>query len=111
MDQINWQDFEKVEIRIGTITAVEPFPEARKPAYKLMIDFGPFGLKKSSAQLTVLYKPEDLLGMQVMAVVNFPNKQVANFISECLVLGAVKEDGSVVLLQTERNAPDGIRIV
>jgi len=110
MDQINWQDFEKVEIRTGTITAVEPFPEARKPAYKLIIDFGALGLKKSSAQLTVLYKPEDLLGMQVVAVINFPAKQVANFISECLVLGAVEEDGSVVLLQTERNTPNGIKI-
>ena len=110
MEQINWQDFERVEIRTGTITEVLPFPEARKPAYKLIIDFGPAGIRKSSAQITTLYQPQDLTGKQVVAVINFPPKQVANFISECLVLGAVHEDGTVVLLQTERKTPNGLRI-
>ena len=110
MEQISWQDFEKVEIRTGTISDVLPFPEAKKPAYKLIIDFGDFGVRKSSAQITTLYQPENLIGKQVVAVINFPPKQVANFISECLVLGAVQQDGSVVLLQTERNTPNGLRI-
>lgn len=110
MEQITWQDFEKVEIRTGTISGVELFPEAKKPAYKLTIDFGAFGVLKSSAQLTILYRPADLIGKQVVAVINFPQKQVANFISECLVLGAIQDDGSVVLLQTERHTPDGLRI-
>ena len=110
MEQIKWQDFEKVEIRTGTITGVEYFAEARKPAYKLLIDFGLFGILKSSAQITTFYQPEGLIGKQVVAVVNFPPKQVANFISECLVLGAVNDDGSVVLLQTERHTANGLRI-
>ncbi len=110
MEQITWQDFEKVEIRTGTITNAELFPEAKKPAYKLTIDFGAYGVLKSSAQITTLYQPADLIAKQVVAVVNFPKKQVANFISECLVLGAVQEDGSVVLLQTEQNTPNGLRI-
>ena len=110
MQQINWQDFEKVEIRTGTISGVELFPEARKPAYKLTIDFGSLGIRKSSAQITTFYQPEALIGKQVVAVVNFPPKQIASFISECLVLGAVQEDGSVVLLQTERQVPNGLKI-
>jgi tRNA-binding protein len=110
MEQITWQDFEKVEIRTGTISGAELFPEAKKPAYKLTIDFGAYGVLKSSAQITLLYPPADLVGMQVVAVINFPPKQVANFISECLVLGAVQGDGSVVLLQTERHTPNGLRI-
>lgn len=110
MGTINWADFEKLEIRCGTILRVEDFPEARKPAYRLWIDFGEFGIKKSSAQITTHYTKTELLGKQVVAVVNFPAKQVANFISECLVLGAVDAGGSVVLLQTERTTSNGLRI-
>ncbi|GAB3907564.1 tRNA-binding protein [Larkinella knui] len=107
---ISWADFEKVEIVTGTVVAVEEFPEARKPAYKLTIDFGPKGIKRSSAQLTRLYKPEQLTGMQIVAVVNFPPKQIASFKSECLVLGAIGKDGEVTLLQTERKTENGSRI-
>jgi tRNA-binding protein len=110
MEPITWPDFEKVEIRTGTILKAEAFPEARNPAYRLLIDFGPAGMLKSSAQITHFYSPEDLVGKQVVAVINFPPKQVANFISECLVLGAVNEDGNVVLLQTERTVKNGIKI-
>ncbi|MFC5412443.1 tRNA-binding protein [Larkinella bovis] len=107
---IAWADFEKVEMATGTIIAVDAFPEARKPAYKLTIDFGPRGIKRSSAQLTRLYQPADLLGMQVVAVINFPPKQIATFRSECLVLGALGPDGEVTLLQTERKTENGSRI-
>lgn len=107
---IDWQDFEKVEIRTGTILQVEPFPRARKPAYQLTIDFGELGTKRSSAQITALYEPEDLIGKQIVAVVNFPPKQIANFISECLVLGSVAADGTVTLLQTERQVANGERV-
>ncbi|MDQ3051724.1 MAG: tRNA-binding protein [Bacteroidota bacterium] len=110
MEQITWQDFEKVDIRTGTITAAELFPEAKKAAYRLTIDFGELGVRKSSAQVATLYQPHDLVGRQVIAVINFPVKQVANFISECLVLGAVQNDGSVVLLQTERMMANGVKI-
>jgi len=110
MDQIRWQDFEKVEIRTGTITRAEVFAEAKKPAYKLWIDFGTAGIRRSSAQITAHYQPKDLIGKQIVAVVNFPPKQIASMISECLVLGAVADDGSVVLLQTERKTGDGLRI-
>lgn len=107
---LSWADFEKVDIRTGTIIAVEPFPKARKPAYQLTIDFGELGIKRSSAQITTLYQPETLLGKQVVAVVNFPPKQIATFMSECLVLGAVAGDGTVTLLQTERATENGQRI-
>ena len=107
---ITWEDFEKVEMRVGTILEAEEFPEARNPAYKLKIDFGEFGVKKSSAQITKLYKKEQLKGKRVIAVVNFPPKQIANFVSECLVLGVVLEDKKVVLLQPERDVPNGYRI-
>lgn len=107
---ISWNDFEKVEIRTGTILTAEEFPEARKPAWKLTIDFGKLGVLKSSAQITSLYRREDLIGKQVVAVVNFPPKQIGPFLSECLVLGAYTENGEVVLLQTERGVDNGLRI-
>ena len=111
MAQITWEDFEKIEMRIGTIIKVEDFPEAKKPAYKLWIDFGKFGIKKSSAQITKLYNKDDLVGKQVVAVVNFPPKQIADFLSEVLVLGVVLDDKEVVLLQPERGVPNGKRIL
>ncbi|TWF44955.1 tRNA-binding protein [Chitinophaga polysaccharea] len=111
METITWPDFEKVEIRVGTILEAKDFPKARNPAYQLLIDFGPeLGLKKSSAQITALYQKEDLVGMQIVAVVNFPPKQIANFISECLVLGVVGSNKEVVLLQPDKNVKNGQRI-
>ncbi len=110
MSTIQYADFEKVEIRTGTIVEVNDFPNAKKPAYQLVIDFGELGLKKSSAQITVHYEKSNLIGKQIVAVVNFPVKQIANFFSECLVLGAVNEDGSIVLLQTEKPVSNGLRI-
>jgi len=107
---IDWDDFEKVEMRTGTVIEADDFPEARNPSYKLEIDFGRFGVKKSSAQITRLYKKEDLLNKQVIAVTNFRSKQIANFVSECLVLGVVLEDKEVVLLRPERRVPNGCRI-
>ncbi|MDX1499178.1 MAG: tRNA-binding protein [Woeseiaceae bacterium] len=108
---ITWDEFEKVELRVGTITAVDPFPEARKPAYKLTVDFGDeVGARRSSAQITDLYAPADLVGKQVLAVVNFPPKQIGPFISECLVTGFLREDGSVVLAVPDAKVPDGQRL-
>lgn len=106
---LSWEDFQKVDIRTGTIITAEVFEKARKPAYKMVIDFGELGQKKTSAQVTDKYRPEDLIGKQVVAVVNFPPKQIANFMSECLVLGAVEEDG-VNLLQTSLPGENGVRI-
>lgn len=108
---INWQDFEKVEMRVGTITEVADFPEARNPAFQLKIDFGPvLGILKSSAQITRRYSKEDLLDRQIIAVVNFPKKQIANFMSECLVLGAVGPDNDIVLLNPDFKVENGLRV-
>ncbi len=107
---ITWTDFEKVEMRVGTILEVDDFKEARNPSYKLTIDFGQHGIKKSSAQITHLYTKEELLWKQIIAVTNFPPKQIANFISECLILGVVQENKEVVLLQPQRIVKNGERI-
>jgi len=107
---LTWGEFEKVEMRVGTILNAEIFTEVRNPAYKLTIDFGPLGIKKSSAQITKLYQPENLLGHQVIAVVNFPPKQIANMMSECLVLGSIGEEKTVTLLAPERAVPNGLRV-
>jgi len=111
MTQISWQDFEQVELRVGTVTRAEPFPEARKPAYKLTVDFGAeVGVRRSSAQITDLYEPDELVGRQVLAVTNFPPKQIGPFLSECLVTGFVQADGTVVLAVPERPVADGTRL-
>ncbi len=108
---ITWSDFEKIEIRTGTIVEVNDFPKARKPAYKLTVDFGPeIGIKRSSAQITVHYAKEELLHRQVVAVVNFPPKQIADFISECLVLGVYDENKDVILLQPGKPVTNGMQI-
>lgn len=106
---ISWQDFEKLEMRVGTIIQAEEFKEARNPAYKVIVDFGDYGKRKSSAQITKLYLPEELIGKQVIAVVNFPPKQIANMMSECLILGTV--DGEeVTLLTSDKQVKNGLRI-
>ncbi len=111
MDEITWADFEKIDIRVGTILTAEELPKARKPAYKLTIDFGnEIGIKKSSAQITKFYKPESLVNQQVIAVVNFLPKQIATFISECLVLGIYNENKDVVLLQPQQKVTNGLKI-
>lgn len=110
-DQITFDDFLKVEIRAGTVIRAEPYPEARKPAIKMWIDFGPeIGERKSSAQVTVHYTPEALIGRQVMAVVNFPPRQIGKFMSECLVLGASDANGGIVLLKPDQQVPNGSRM-
>ena len=107
---INWDDFEKIDIRSGTIIEVSDFPKAKKPAYQLTIDFGALGIKHSSAQITHHYQKEALMGKQVVAVVNFPPKQIANFFSECLVLGVYDENNQVILLLPDRPVQNGQRI-
>jgi len=111
MSTITFDDFMKVDIRIGTVIEVSDFPEARKPAYKLKIDFGDeIGIRKTSAQITVLYTPEDLMGRKVAAVVNFPPRQIGPFMSEVLTLGFADENGNVVLAGIDKDAPDGSRL-
>lgn len=107
---ITWQDFEKIDMRVGTLIGVDDFPEARNPAYKLTIDFGEYGIKHSSAQITKLYTKEELLHKQIIAVVNFPPKQIGKFMSECLVLGVVGADKEVTLLQPQQQVENGLRI-
>jgi tRNA-binding protein len=110
MEAISWNDFERVEMRVGTILEVEEFPEARKPAYKLKVDFGEAGVRKSSAQITKLYSREELVGKQVIGVVNFPRKQIGRFFSEALVTGFADENGDIVLAVPERPVPNGSRL-
>ena len=111
MNEISWADFEKVELRVGTIVTVEPFPEARKPAYKLTVDFGPeIGHKRSSAQITAHYTADELKGRQVVGVVNFPPKRIGPFMSECLITGFYREDGSVVLAVPDEPVPNGAKL-
>ncbi|MGZ5286967.1 MAG: tRNA-binding protein [Flavisolibacter sp.] len=107
---ISWEDFEKIDLRVGTITGAIEFPRAKKPAYRLTIDFGALGIRHSSAQVTRFYEPETLLGRQVIAVVNFPPKNIAGFISECLVLGIYDENNDVVLLQPGHKVSNGLKI-
>jgi tRNA-binding protein len=107
---ISWADFEKVDMRVGLVVDAQPFAEARRPALKLWIDFGPLGVKRSSAQITDHYRPEDLMGRRVVAVVNFPPKQIGPFVSEVLVLGAYGEQGDVILLRPDLEVAPGAKI-
>lgn len=107
---LTWDEFSKADIRVGTIVDVQDFPKARQPSYQLTIDFGELGTKKSSAQLVDLYAKDDLVDRQIIAVVNFPPKQIANFMSECLVLGVIGDQEGVVLLQPDRKVVDGLKI-
>jgi tRNA-binding protein len=110
--EISWADFEKVDLRVGTILDVQDFPAARKPAYQLQIDFGEaIGIRKSSAQITKHYKKEELLGRQIVAVVNFPKKQIGKFMSECLVTGFADANGDIVLTSVERKLPNGAKLI
>ncbi len=107
---INWSDFKKIDIRVGTVLSAKVFTEANNPSYKLNIDFGELGIKKSSAQITKRYLPKELIGMQIVAVVNFPPKQIATMMSECLVLGAIGDDEVVTLLGLGKKVKNGIKI-
>jgi tRNA-binding protein len=111
MQEIDWNDFEKVEMRAGTILEVLEFAGARKPAYKVKVDFGIYGTRWSSAQITKNYSPEELIGRQVIAVLNFPPKQIANFISEFLITGFADADGNIVLASVDRNVPNGSLLI
>lgn len=108
--QLTWDDFIKVEMRVGIIISAEEFKEARKPAYKMSIDFGEYGIRKTSAQITKLYEVKKIIGKQVVAVINFPPKQIANIMSECLVLGGIGENEEVALIEPERKVKNGTRI-
>lgn len=110
MEQISWNDFEKVELRAGTIVSVEDFPEARKPAYKITADFGEFGIRRSSAQIVPLYTKDELIGKRILGVINFPNKQIGPFQSEFLTTGFYREDGSVVLATADKDVPNGAKL-
>jgi tRNA-binding protein len=111
MKEITWTEFDVVELRTGTILNVEEFPQARTPAYKITVDFGPeIGIRKSSAQVTGLYQPEQLLGRQIVGVVNFPPKQIGPMRSECLITGFYRDDGNVVLATPEREVPNGAKL-
>lgn len=109
-NNLTYQEFEKVEMRVGTIISATEFPEARNPSYILTIDFGEFGIKKSSAQITTLYSQEELIGKQIIATINFPKKQIATIQSECLVMGVIGENHEVVLLSTDKPVKNGLRI-
>jgi tRNA-binding protein len=111
MQEITWSDFEKVELRIGTILEVYEFPEARKPAYKVKVNFGPFGVKMSSAQITKHYKMEELRGRQIVGVINFPKKQIGKFMSEFLVTGFADENGDIVLSSIDKQVPNGSKLI
>ena len=111
MEEISWSDFEKVSLKVGTVLEVLDFPEARKPAFKLKVDFGEYGIKWSSAQITKHYSKEDLIGRQVIGVLNFPKKQIANFISEFLVTGFADQEGNIVLAAVEREVPNGSSLI
>lgn len=111
MEEISWSDFERVELRVGTVMEVFDFPEARKPAYKIKVDFGEFGIRMSSAQVTVYYTKDELLGRQIVGVVNFPKKQIGKFMSEFLVTGFADEDGAIVLTTVERKVPNGSKLI
>lgn len=110
MKTLSWEEFEKLDMRVGTVLEVNDFPKARKPAYQLRIDFGALGIKNSSAQIVNLYSKEELIGKQIIAVVNFPPKQIANFISECLVLGIYNENNEVVLLSPDKKTENGCKV-
>ncbi|MFI4967667.1 MAG: tRNA-binding protein [Gammaproteobacteria bacterium] len=111
MESIAWQDFARVELRVGTVVAVEAFPEARKPAYKLTVDFGPeIGTRRSSVQITAHYTQEELKGRQVVGVVNFPAKRIGPFMSECLITGFYREDGTVILAVPDKPVPNGAKL-
>jgi tRNA-binding protein len=111
MQEINWDDFEKVELRAGTILEAQEFPQAQKPAYKIKVDFGVYGVRWSSAQITKNYKVEELPGRQVIGILNFPPRQIANFISEFLITGFTDEAGNIVLASVERNVPNGALLI
>jgi len=111
METISWNDFEKVELRAGTILEVADFPQARKPAYKIKVDFGPFGVKWSSAQITKHYTKEKLIGCQIIGVINFPAKQIANFMSEFLLTGFADDNGDIVLAAVEKKVPNGSKLI
>jgi tRNA-binding protein len=111
MQTINWNDFVQVELRVGTILEAADFPEARKSAYKVRVDFGEFGIKQSSAQITKHYTKEQLIGRQVVGVINFPNKQIANFMSEFLLTGFADENGDIVLTSIDKKVPNGSKLI
>ncbi|MFD2147730.1 tRNA-binding protein [Mucilaginibacter antarcticus] len=111
MENITWADFEKVELRVGTILEVSDFPEARKPAYKVKVDFGEYGIRWSSAQITKHYTKQQLQGRQIVGVVNFPKKQIANFMSEFLVTGFADENGDIVLTAVDKPVPNGSKLI